>query len=108
MRDWGGEFASLGETGSKQTRDLLEKSFGAQEGVILLRKLLHQLFIFVQPVCRVRPGTRRTVGTYFLRSSTLMYSSSICLARSISAASPSRQIDILGRGILGNLFAKFS
>ena len=35
-----------------------------------------------------------------------MYSSSICLARSISAASPSRQIDILGRGILGNLFSQ--
>ena len=50
VSDWGWEFASFGETGPKQTRDLLEKSFGAQEGVILLRKLLHQLLIFVQSV----------------------------------------------------------
>ena len=41
--------------------------------------------------------------TYFFKSSTDMYSSSICLARSMSAASARMQIDIRGRGTLGSL-----
>ena len=41
--------------------------------------------------------------TYFFRSSTDMYSSSICLARSMSAASARMQTDMRGRGTLGSL-----
>jgi hypothetical protein len=107
VRDWRGEFAGFGETGPEQTGDLLEESFRAQERVILLRELLDQLLILIQPVYQVRKPKEYEdqIGTHFFRSSTLMYSSSICLARSMSAASPSRQIDILGLGTLGNLFA---
>ena len=39
----------------------------------------------------------------FFKSSTDMYSRSICLARSMSAASARMQIDMRGRGTLGNL-----
>lgn len=50
MPNRGGELSGFGKTGSEQTRDLLEESLGAQEGVILLRELLDQLLILVQPV----------------------------------------------------------
>jgi len=40
---------------------------------------------------------------HFFKSSTDIYSSSICLARSMSAASARMQIDIRGRGTLGSL-----
>ena len=65
--------------------------------------LTNFLFLFSLYAGLVKAPEQQT-GTYFFKSSTLMYSSSICLARSMSAASPSRQIDILGRGMLGNLF----
>lgn len=40
---------------------------------------------------------------YFFKSSTDIYSKSICFARSISAASARMQMDMRGRGTLGNL-----
>jgi hypothetical protein len=43
--------------------------------------------------------------THFFKSSTDMYSRSICLARSISAASARMQIDMRGRGTFGSLSA---
>src|SRR5258705_9769868 len=44
-----------------------------------------------------------TLFTNFFKSSTDMYSRSICLARSMSAASARMQIDNLGRGTFGSL-----
>ena len=49
----------LGKTESKQTKDPLEKSFRAQERVTLLRELLDQLLILVQPICQVGPRKRK-------------------------------------------------
>ena len=40
---------TLGETGTEQTRDLLEEGFRGQERVVLLRELLDEFLIFVQP-----------------------------------------------------------
>jgi len=48
VRDGCGELASLGQTGTKETRDLLDKSLGCQEGIVLLGKLLDELFILVE------------------------------------------------------------
>jgi hypothetical protein len=49
VRDGGGELSGFGETGSEQTGDLLDQSFGGQEGVILLSELLDELLVFVEP-----------------------------------------------------------
>ena len=54
VRDWGGELSGLGETGSEQTGDLLDESFGGQESIILLSKLLDELLVFVEPVPRAQ------------------------------------------------------
>lgn len=48
VRDGGGELAGLGETGAQQTRDLLDQSFGGQEGVVLLGELLDELLVLVE------------------------------------------------------------
>jgi len=48
VRDGGGELASLGETGTKETGDLLDQNFGGQEGIIFLSKLLNELLVLVQ------------------------------------------------------------
>ena len=40
---------TLGKTGAKQTRNLLDQSLGSQEGIVLLGKLLDELLVFVQP-----------------------------------------------------------
>ena len=48
MRDRGWEFASLGETGTEETRDLLDQSVGCNEGIVLASKLLDQLLVLVQ------------------------------------------------------------
>lgn len=62
------------------------------------------LFLFsLLSVCQVGPGHDDKVETHFFKSSTDMYSSSICLARSMSAASARMQIDMRGRGTLGSL-----
>jgi hypothetical protein len=61
VRDWCGEFAGFRETGSEQTGDLLKESFRAQERVVLLRELLDQFLILVQPVSQVSPRNRRHV-----------------------------------------------
>jgi len=52
--DWGGELSGLGETGSEQTGDLLDESFGSQEGVVLFGKLLDELLVFVEPGSRAQ------------------------------------------------------
>ena len=40
---------TLGETGSKQTRNLLDKSLRGQESVVFLRELLDELLVLVEP-----------------------------------------------------------
>jgi len=52
--DGGGELSGLGETGSEQTRNLLNQSFRGQESVVLLSELLDEFLVFV------KPGTRST------------------------------------------------
>lgn len=52
MGDGGRELSGLGETGSKQTRDLLDQCFRGQESVVLLSELLDELLIFVEPGAR--------------------------------------------------------
>lgn len=42
VRDGSGELSSLGETGSEETRNLLDQSFGGDEGIVLLGQLLYQ------------------------------------------------------------------
>jgi len=46
--DGGGEFSSLGETGTKKTRNLLDQSLGGEESVVLLGELLDELFVLVE------------------------------------------------------------
>lgn len=48
MSEQGGEFASLVQTRSQQTRDLLDQRLGGQKGVVLLGQLLDQLLLLVQ------------------------------------------------------------
>ena len=40
---------TLGETRTEETRDLFDQSFGSQEGVVLFRELLDELFVLVEP-----------------------------------------------------------
>jgi len=44
----GGELTSLGKTGSKKTRDLLNHVIGSKEEIILLGKLLDELLVLVK------------------------------------------------------------
>ena len=106
VRDGGRELSGLGETGSEQTGDLLNQSFRGQESVVLLGELLDKLLVFVEPGTRDQLQWRKSeiLCTNFFKSSTDMYSRSICLARSMSAASARMQIDILGRGTFGSLY----
>ena len=48
-------------------------------------------------------GIDTDMDTYFFKSSTDLYSRSICLARSMSAASARMQMDMRGRGKWGSL-----
>ena len=48
MRDRGGELASLGETGAKETGDLLDQGVGGHEGVVLAGEFLDELLVLVQ------------------------------------------------------------
>ena len=50
--DGGGELSGLGKTGSEQTRNLLNQSFGGQESVVLLSELLDEFLVFVEPGAR--------------------------------------------------------
>ena len=103
------EERTLGKTGAEETRDLLDQSLGSQEGIVLLRQLLDELFVLVKPRqyirvmnYRIKISFKNNI-THFFKSSTDMYSRSICLARSISAASARMQMDMRGRGTLGSL-----
>jgi len=48
VSDGGWELAGLGQTGTEETRDLLDQSLGSQEGIILLGELLDELLVLVQ------------------------------------------------------------
>jgi hypothetical protein len=76
--DWGWEFASLGETGSEETRDLLDEGVGRDEGIVLACKLLDQFLVLVTGGRYVSHGlssNRRVIYTYsFFKSSELMAS----------------------------------
>ena len=48
MGDWRGELASFGEAGAEDTGDLLDDGLGGEEGVVLARELLDQLFVLVE------------------------------------------------------------
>jgi hypothetical protein len=96
---------TLGETGSKETRNLLDESLRGKESIVFFGKLLHKLLVLVEPeIARLvsYPHDEFRV-TYFFKSSTDIYSSSICLARSMSAASARMQMDMRGRGTWGSL-----
>jgi len=54
MGDWGWEFASLGEAGAEETRDLLDEGVGRDEGIVLACKLLDQLLVLVELLQVVR------------------------------------------------------
>jgi hypothetical protein len=47
--DGGRELAGLGQTGTEQTRDLLDQSLGSEERVVLLGELLDELLVLVEP-----------------------------------------------------------
>ena len=49
VRHGGGELASLGETGTEETGDLLDQGLRGQEGVVLLGELLDELLVLVEP-----------------------------------------------------------
>merc|ERR1712032_897094 len=44
----GGELTGLVQTGSQQTRNLLDDRLGGQETVVLLRELLHELLVLLE------------------------------------------------------------
>ena len=85
---------------------MLDESLRGEESVVFLGELLDKLLVFVQPFLLLVMELLERQKNYFLRSSTDMYSSSICLARSISAASARMQSDMRGRGTLGSLWSR--
>lgn len=99
---------TLGKTGTEETRDLLDEGLRGQERIVLLGELLDELLVLVEPMGDTLELVRRIHEgkPYFFKSSTDMYSSSICLARSMSAASARMQMDMRGRGTLGSLHVK--
>jgi hypothetical protein len=44
---------ALGKTRTEETRDLLDECLRGQESIVLLRELLNQFLVFVQPVTTV-------------------------------------------------------
>merc|ERR1712080_7928 len=48
VRDGRGELASLGQTGTEETGNLLDEGLGSDEGVVLAGKLLDQLLVLVE------------------------------------------------------------
>lgn len=45
----GGELAGLGETGTKETRNLLDEGFRGKESIVFLGELLDKLLVLVEP-----------------------------------------------------------
>ncbi len=43
-----GELAGLGETGTEETRNLLDESIGREEGIVFAGKLFDQLLVLVE------------------------------------------------------------
>jgi len=46
--NWGWEFTSLGETGTQETRNLLDQGVGSDKGIVLASKLFNQLLVLVE------------------------------------------------------------
>jgi hypothetical protein len=46
---WGRELAGLGETGPKETGDLLDEGLRGKESVVLLGEFLNELLVLVEP-----------------------------------------------------------
>jgi len=46
--DGRGELAGFGEAGPEDTGDLFDEGLGGEEGVVLARELLDQLFVLVE------------------------------------------------------------
>ena len=68
-------------------------------------KFFDKLLVLVQPIFRINCGANHAISQpYLFKSSTDMFSNSICFARSISAASARMQIDMRGQGTLGSLY----
>lgn len=53
VRQQTGELAGLVQSGAQQPGNLLDQRLGGQEGVVLLRQLLHQLLVLVQLLQRL-------------------------------------------------------
>jgi hypothetical protein len=51
VRDGRWELAGLGETWTKETRDLLDERVGGDEGIVLASKLLDELLVLVAVLC---------------------------------------------------------
>lgn len=84
VRDWGGEFTSLGKTGTQKTGDLLDQGLGSEESVVLLCELLDELLVLeIVRSDSIKLGKRRRLTLLsFFKSSTVMNgsSSSSCFA----------------------------
>jgi len=48
MGDGSRELSKLGETGSEETRDLLDQLLGGDEGIVLASHLLDELLVLVE------------------------------------------------------------
>ncbi len=48
VRNGSRELTGLGKTGTQQTRDLLDQSFGSKESIVLLGELLNELLVLVE------------------------------------------------------------
>lgn len=57
-----GELAGLVQSGSQNTRDLLDQGVGGEEGVVLLGQLLHQLLVLVELLESVGVHAGEAVG----------------------------------------------
>lgn len=119
MRDGSGELPSWGQRQNNLTSEMqnepLERPGPRRRGICLIRasdarKASYFLasfltsFLFLLSLQAFSADVRYGRMTHFFKSSTDMYSSSICLARSMSAASARMQMDIRGRGTLGSLW----
>ncbi len=47
--DGGGEFTGLGETGPKETRDLLDEGLRGKESIVLFGEFLDEFLVLVEP-----------------------------------------------------------
>ena len=77
MGDWRWELAGLGQTGTEETRNLLDEGVGGDEGIVLAGELLDQLLVLVAVILFSKVFITSMVfsATYsFFKSSALMAS----------------------------------